>query len=117
VDLDTFELYGHIVASDIFQTVYVMPMAQIFEDIRERFDAASVDLADGIDIVHARTVASENATPASALSLPYSDGCRTPTEPNDSGYVSRWTSPATLSILATGPGTNAVPEDQEMFEE
>lgn len=51
VGSDTFELYGHLVASDIFNSGYVIPISQIFDNIKEQLGASSVGLPDKADIV------------------------------------------------------------------
>jgi len=45
VDAETNELYGHVIASDVFGRAYVIPIADIFLDIRDRLSAQSVFLA------------------------------------------------------------------------
>jgi hypothetical protein len=44
VDAESLELYGHVVASNVFGQVYVVPIGDIFEDIRHRLSAQSVSL-------------------------------------------------------------------------
>ncbi|KAH8683965.1 hypothetical protein BGZ61DRAFT_534649 [Ilyonectria robusta] len=44
VDSETFELYGHLVASDIFNSGYVIPIAQVLDNIKEQLGASSVGL-------------------------------------------------------------------------
>lgn len=44
VDADTMTLLGHVVASDIFGDVYVVPIAQSFTDIRRKLHALRVYL-------------------------------------------------------------------------
>jgi len=56
VDQDTSELYGHLVASDLFGTGYVIPMMNIFDDIKGHLVARVVDLPAVPDFVHERAV-------------------------------------------------------------
>ncbi|KAH6962043.1 hypothetical protein BKA56DRAFT_736851 [Ilyonectria sp. MPI-CAGE-AT-0026] len=44
VDSETFELYGHLVASDIFNSGYVIPITQVLDNIKEQLGASSVGL-------------------------------------------------------------------------
>ncbi|KAH7121744.1 hypothetical protein B0J13DRAFT_648496 [Dactylonectria estremocensis] len=39
VDAETLELYGHLVASDIFNSGYVMPVSDVFSDIKQQLGA------------------------------------------------------------------------------
>ncbi|KAI5917053.1 hypothetical protein F4810DRAFT_94876 [Camillea tinctor] len=59
VDSRSFEVYGQLVASDIFGSGYVIPMVDIFGDIKSKLGARSVELPSYLDILHARTVAKE----------------------------------------------------------
>jgi hypothetical protein len=45
VDAETNEVYGHVIASDVFGRAYVIPIADIFLDIHDRLSAQSVCLA------------------------------------------------------------------------
>lgn len=47
VDDTTNEVYGHIVASDVFGVAYVVPIEDIFEDIKLRLSLEVVDLPFG----------------------------------------------------------------------
>lgn len=51
VDCDTMELYGHLVATGIFDEGIVVPMKNIFDDIKDQFCAISVTLPTVIDIL------------------------------------------------------------------
>ncbi|KAH8898846.1 hypothetical protein GQ53DRAFT_836861 [Thozetella sp. PMI_491] len=57
VDCLTFELYGYLVASDVFNGGYVMPITRVFQDIKQHLGATSVELPSTVDILHARTMA------------------------------------------------------------
>lgn len=50
VDELRLEVYGHVVADDIFGDAYVIPMTEILADIQRCFGAESVDLPTGVDI-------------------------------------------------------------------
>jgi hypothetical protein len=60
VDRDTFELYGHLVASDIFNGGYVIPMTQTFDSIKHQFNASAVELPGIIDIFLAQVAEKEH---------------------------------------------------------
>ncbi|KAH8797455.1 hypothetical protein F5882DRAFT_349369 [Hyaloscypha sp. PMI_1271] len=47
VDLMTNELYGHLVASDVFGVGYVVPMEDIFKDIQLRLSLEAIQLPGG----------------------------------------------------------------------
>jgi hypothetical protein len=49
-DEATHELYGHIVASDIFGRAYVIPFEDVFDDIRDSLGAEAVSLPDRDEI-------------------------------------------------------------------
>ncbi|KAL1969803.1 hypothetical protein VTN77DRAFT_7312 [Rasamsonia byssochlamydoides] len=51
VDETTLEVYGHVVASDIFGDTYVLPLLQTFDDIREHLGAVAVNLPTNVDII------------------------------------------------------------------
>ncbi|KAH9884849.1 hypothetical protein F4778DRAFT_799423 [Xylariomycetidae sp. FL2044] len=53
VDSDTYEVYGHLVATDIFGKGYVVPCMAIFNDIKRCLGAESVGLPDADDILPA----------------------------------------------------------------
>ncbi|KAI0458939.1 hypothetical protein F5B21DRAFT_527756 [Xylaria acuta] len=59
VDAKSFEVYGQLVASDMFGGGYVIPMADVFSDIKSHLGAQTVELPSFIDILHARTIAEE----------------------------------------------------------
>ncbi|KAK4691825.1 hypothetical protein P7C71_g5263, partial [Lecanoromycetidae sp. Uapishka_2] len=44
VDDTTYEVYGHVVASDMFTNVYVVPLKAVLQDIEEQFGAESVSI-------------------------------------------------------------------------
>ncbi|TGO14320.1 hypothetical protein BTUL_0055g00700 [Botrytis tulipae] len=46
IDADSNRLYGHVVASDVFNRVYVVPISDSFENIRSHLSAVSVSLCD-----------------------------------------------------------------------
>ncbi len=50
VDEKTHEVYGHLVASDMFGEGYVIPLYATFHDMQIRLDVESVDLPSAIDI-------------------------------------------------------------------
>ncbi len=50
IDCETFELYGHLVASDMFDGGYVIPMADISDDIKRQLYASGVELPSVVDI-------------------------------------------------------------------
>lgn len=45
------EVYGHVIADDVFADAYVIPMNDNLADIQLCFGAASVDLPTGLDII------------------------------------------------------------------
>ncbi|TGO63690.1 hypothetical protein BCON_0011g00300 [Botryotinia convoluta] len=47
IDAKSNRLYGHVVASDVFNRVYVIPISDSFENIRSHLSAVSVTLCDG----------------------------------------------------------------------
>lgn len=51
VDERRLEVYGHVIADDVFEYVYVIPMVDILADIKRCFGAHSVDLPSGLDII------------------------------------------------------------------
>ncbi|KAK4041535.1 hypothetical protein C8A01DRAFT_14731 [Parachaetomium inaequale] len=50
VNESTLEVIGHIVATDELGDAYVIPLADVFEDIKRRFHAKSVELASASSI-------------------------------------------------------------------
>ena len=44
VDDATLEVYGHVVASDLFQDAHVVPLSAVFADIKKRMSAFEVEL-------------------------------------------------------------------------
>jgi hypothetical protein len=44
VDIQTLEVYGHVVASDAFGEAYVIPLEDVFQDIKHRLTAEAVCL-------------------------------------------------------------------------
>ncbi|KAI0545437.1 hypothetical protein F4679DRAFT_477928 [Xylaria curta] len=55
VDATHFEVYGQLVASDVFGSGYVIPMTDILRDIKLQLGAQSVELPSLVDIIQART--------------------------------------------------------------
>ncbi|RYP28249.1 hypothetical protein DL767_007299 [Monosporascus sp. MG133] len=49
VDPATFEVYGHVVATDMFGDAYVIPLIRTLADIQRCFGAKCVDLPSAID--------------------------------------------------------------------
>jgi hypothetical protein len=47
VDYLTGELYGHLIASDVFGVAYVIPINDIFQDIQLRLSLEGVELPAG----------------------------------------------------------------------
>jgi hypothetical protein len=45
VNENTHEVIGHVVATDELDDAYLIPLTDVFEDIKRRFDAKSVELA------------------------------------------------------------------------
>ncbi|KAK7430684.1 hypothetical protein QQZ08_002728 [Neonectria magnoliae] len=83
VDADTFELYGHLVASDMFDSGYVIPFSGVSDDIKREFRAQSVTLPSMVDIFCARyDEIPITAAPTPAPNVPTKDSCI------DSGYSS-----------------------------
>ncbi|TRX95934.1 hypothetical protein FHL15_003076 [Xylaria flabelliformis] len=56
VDATQFEVYGQLVASDVFGSGYVIPMTDILSDIKLRLGAQSVELPSLVDILQASTI-------------------------------------------------------------
>ena len=50
VNIDTLEVYGHLVAWDSFGQGFVIPLPLTFDEIRCHLDASSVELASAIDV-------------------------------------------------------------------
>lgn len=48
----TLEVYGHLVATDVFGNGYVIPIHETLEDIKRRLDVESVTLLSSIDVVN-----------------------------------------------------------------
>ncbi|KAF7898908.1 uncharacterized protein EAF01_008121 [Botrytis porri] len=46
IDANSNRLYGHVVASDVFNRIYVAPISDSFENIRSHLSAVSVTLCD-----------------------------------------------------------------------
>jgi hypothetical protein len=55
IDYVTGELYGHLVASDVFGTGYVIPIDDVFQDIKLRLSLNEVKLPEGCDMLAATT--------------------------------------------------------------
>ncbi|KAI0862225.1 hypothetical protein F4860DRAFT_133206 [Xylaria cubensis] len=55
VDATQFEVYGQLVASDVFGSGYVIPMTDILSDVKLRLGAQSVELPSLVDILQAST--------------------------------------------------------------
>ncbi|KAI1744809.1 hypothetical protein F4680DRAFT_467114 [Xylaria scruposa] len=55
VDATHFEVYGQLVASDVFGSSYVIPMTDILSDVKLQLGAQSVELPSLFDIIQART--------------------------------------------------------------
>ncbi|KAI0189563.1 hypothetical protein EV127DRAFT_105173 [Xylaria flabelliformis] len=53
VDATHFEVYGQLVASDVFGSGYVIPMTDILSDVKLRLGAQSVELPSLVDILQA----------------------------------------------------------------
>lgn len=51
VDKDTSEVYGHVIASDVFGRGYIIPVCDLFEDIKNRFSAEAGSLPSKDDIL------------------------------------------------------------------
>ena len=88
IDSSTFELYGHLVATDMFGGGYVIPMSDVFNDIKRNLDARSVELPDTVDVLHARTVAQEKTAAANtrtSAAVGLDDPRMSPDESEDDG--------------------------------
>ncbi|RYP56855.1 hypothetical protein DL771_011559 [Monosporascus sp. 5C6A] len=57
VDPESFEVFGHVVASDILGDVYVVPICDAFKDIKECLGCSSVTLPTADDIHRATSLA------------------------------------------------------------
>ncbi|KAL1852911.1 cell cycle RNA binding protein whi3 [Diaporthe australafricana] len=64
VDCETLELYGHLVATDFLDEGIVVPMRDVFEDIKQHLAAVSVQLPKIPDILGARVSKSLGTMPA-----------------------------------------------------
>ncbi|TGJ79188.1 hypothetical protein E0Z10_g9578 [Xylaria hypoxylon] len=53
IDASRFEVYGQLVASDMFGSGYAIPMTDILSDIKSQLGAQAVELPNCIDILHA----------------------------------------------------------------
>ncbi|KAI0535451.1 hypothetical protein GGR58DRAFT_441744 [Xylaria digitata] len=111
IDTARFEVYGQLVASDIFGSGYVIPMADILNDIKSQLGAQAVGLPQPLDILHARNIADEASsakltTKSCAINTRNRVSLLIPSPPtsstsdilhkkHDSGYVSLITSPTT----------------------
>ena len=94
------ELYGHLVATGFLDEGIVVPMKDIFEDIKEQFSATSVTLPSDIDILSSCYEIS-GATRDGDHKIEHPPRPKTPTRvPPDSGYQSMGPSPDLYSRLA-----------------
>lgn len=50
IDPNNHQILGHVVATDDFGEVYIMPIARTFRDMKQYFQAKIVDLALDCDI-------------------------------------------------------------------
>ena len=75
MDEATFEVYGHVVASDAFGEAYVVPLRDTIQDIQARLNSKTVRL------------------PTAAEILKWYAGHKLP-QPADSGYSSMTTTPS-----------------------
>ena len=50
VDDETFEVYGHVVASDAFGEAFIIPLDAIFQDMKTQLEVESVSLPAETDI-------------------------------------------------------------------
>lgn len=94
------ELYGHLVATGFLDEGIVVPMKDIFEDIKEQFSATSVTLPSDIDLLSScyemSGVPRDEDHKTERPPRP-----KTPTRaPTDSGYQSIGPSPDLHSRLA-----------------
>jgi hypothetical protein len=95
VDAESRELYGHVVASNVFGQVYVVPIGDIFEDIRYSLWAQSVSLPSNSLLFRGTHVAAKDSATAWGIwqGMPFSgstsqDVPTTPTTPDDETLLS-----------------------------
>ncbi|ETI28857.1 hypothetical protein G647_01309 [Cladophialophora carrionii CBS 160.54] len=74
------EVYGHVVASDIFGAGYVIPMTRSLEDIRQIFDMASVELPTLVDVA-CKALSTDSLDDEYADSAVLASSSRTPNRP------------------------------------
>ncbi|KAI0894143.1 hypothetical protein F4806DRAFT_132327 [Annulohypoxylon nitens] len=103
IDNCTYEVYGHLVASDVFGSGYVIPLKAIFADIKQRLRAELVALPTVADVKQAQKDADQSAkNTSSTLGFPekttYSRISRKTVSElsNDSGYSSVQISPSSM---------------------
>lgn len=86
IDAYSSEVYGHVVASDVFGKVYVVPMEDILQDIKERLKASSVRLAPASHVLAKRRSHLETQQPpTSRPQLAQSNAYSHPNAPHISG--------------------------------
>lgn len=103
IDTCTYEVYGHLVASDVFGSGYVIPLKAIFADIKQSLRAELVTLPKVADVRQAQKDADQSARNiSSVLGFPekttYSTISRQRVKElsNDSGYSSAQISPSPM---------------------
>ncbi|KAK4079068.1 hypothetical protein Trihar35433_173 [Trichoderma harzianum] len=67
IDPLTYEVFGHVVATDMLGDVYVIPLQSIFDDIRTWHDAQSVNLPTPLDFETKLLSTSTEHQPPTAL--------------------------------------------------
>lgn len=94
------ELYGHLVATGFLDEGIIVPMKDIFEDIKEQFSATSVTLPSDIDLLSScYEMSGVPRDEDHKIECPPRP--QTPTRaPPDSGYQSMGPSPDLYSRLA-----------------
>lgn len=89
MDIDSAEVFGHVIASDCFGETYVVPLCDTFEDIIAKLAANSVRIPSTKDILDwhlQRETGTNDIAPQLKRSTPLAD----------SGYSSNGTTPKRL---------------------
>ncbi|KAF2104514.1 hypothetical protein NA57DRAFT_51335 [Rhizodiscina lignyota] len=117
VDSTSGEVYGHVVASDLFGDAYIVPLDATFRDMAARLDVVSVVLPTSVDIVPISLLSLAGQIPVesslSRLALRNSGAEQTEMEYKDSGYSSLRPSPGGSPSAV---GTINPPEEYTVYE-
>ncbi|KAL6835570.1 hypothetical protein J3E69DRAFT_319148 [Trichoderma sp. SZMC 28015] len=103
IDPLTYEVFGHIVATDILGDAYVIPLQSIFEDIRTWHDAQSVNLPTAPDFgAKLLSIGTEHQPPTAPAYLPEEAPTRSP-EPMGGSLVLNEGAPNSMFRASEAP--------------